>query len=111
MLAKTSYNSTLNPIYERLVYDKSGVLLRVRFTISDVKGNGVLQPNIISIEPVVSRASASDSKSAPTVLLSNPKSTSSVVPTPLLTFFESIISPYTSLDFLMSQPTRAPSCN
>lgn len=114
MLTKKAQNTKLNAIYERLVYDKSGALLRVRFTISDAKRNGVLQPNIISIEPVVSDVSVSahaQAASSAPILLSNPKPASAVVPTPRLTFFESIISPYISLDFLMSQPTRAPSCN
>lgn len=90
-------NEGLNAIYERLVHDKSGVLYRVRFVVVEISGQ--MRPQVISVEAV---------PSAPHILLANPKVAQ---PAPLSprSFFSDVISPYISLDFLMSQPTRAPS--
>jgi hypothetical protein len=103
MLAKINQNLNINAIHERYVYDKAGVLFCVRFTIVNI--NGVLQPQIISAEPVRKSTKASTTK---TVLLANPKVAQ---PTAFVRniLLNEIVSPFTSLDFLMSQPTRAPS--
>ena len=46
-------NRQLNSIFERIVEDKNGVLVRVRFTIIEV--DGVFRGHVISAEPLVSK--------------------------------------------------------
>ncbi len=92
-------NKQLNSIFERVVKDHNGDLIRIRFTV--IETNGVFQPHIISAEPIVSE-------------IKNNIICLPYVKDSLILFedyspsFISKISPYFSLDFLMSQPTRAP---
>ncbi|HEY9583457.1 MAG TPA: hypothetical protein VJI66_00655 [Candidatus Paceibacterota bacterium] len=82
----------LNSIFERIIKDKNGVQVRVRFTVVDGMGQ------IVSMEPIVkSEILALPFEKTDRILVTN-----TVLP------FLNIISPYFSLDFLMSQPTRAP---
>lgn len=90
-------NQQLNSIFERIVRDKNGVLIRVRFTIVEV--NGVFQGQIISATPLVQE----EAICLPCEKLEKVNIEKEII------FFDKIISPYFSLDFLMSQPTRAPS--
>ncbi len=96
MLVNTSQKQ-LNNVFERIVKDKNGILVRVRFVVVEV--NGKFQGQIVSIEPVVKETS---------LCLPCVKSDKVVVEDTTPSFI-SKISPYFSLDFLMSQPTRAPS--
>lgn len=95
----TLQNKQLNSIFERIVKDKNGVLVRVRFTIVEV--NGSFQGQIVSIVPLVKK----DEK---IVCLPCAKNSNRVVIDTTPSFI-SKISPYFSLEFFMSQPTRAPS--
>jgi hypothetical protein len=104
-------NKQLNSTFERIVRDKNGVLVRVRFIVVEV--NGSFQAQIVSAEAIASHVNTN----------SNTQSTkpeSEVFFFPIFKksvnfhkevkhFVESFISPYQPLDFLMSQPTRAPS--
>lgn len=89
-------NQQINSIFERIVRDKNGVLVRVRFTIVEI--NGVFQGQIISATPLVQEEA---------ICLPIEK-VSSVVIEKDIVFLNEIVSPYFSLDFFMSQPTRAP---
>ena len=91
-------NKQLNSIFERIVKDKNGLLVRIRFTVVEVDGK--FQAQIISAVPFV--APTEDVVCLPCI-----KENKVVVETSA-TDFESILSPYFSLDFFMSQPTRAP---
>lgn len=91
-------NKQLNSIFERVVKDKTGLLVRVRFTVVEV--NGKFQAQIISAVPFVSPTE--DVVCLPCI------KESKVVTENVSTVFESILSPYFSLEFFMSQPTRAP---
>ena len=103
-------NRQLNSTFERIVRDKNGVLVRVRFAI--VGDNGNFQAQIISAETIVDSAAADTSRSTQTqskpfflpVFKNAPNIHREVKKT-----IEAFISPYQALDFLMSQPTRAPS--
>lgn len=89
----------LNSIFERIVKDKNGVFVRVQFTVVEIDGK--FTPQIISITPLVSKAEE---------IICLPKfKNDNVVVEDVTPSFISKISPYFSLDFLMSQPTRAPS--
>ncbi len=90
-------NQQLNSIFERIVRDKNGILVRVRFTIVEI--NGVFQGQIISATPLVAQEQA--------ICLPCERS-SSVVFEKNIIFNQDIVSPFFSLDFFMSQPTRAP---
>jgi hypothetical protein len=95
----TQQNKQLNSIFERIVKDHNGALIRVRFTVIEV--NGAFQPHIISAEPIVSEVKSE--------VICLPCIKDSLVAVEDYTpSFISKISPYFSLDFLMSQPTRAP---
>lgn len=89
----------LNSVFERIIRDKNGVLFRVRFTIVNV--NGKPQPHVLSAEALIQNKET---------VVCLPEVTEKIftkfeyVPS-----FVSKISPYLSLEFLMSQPTRAPS--
>jgi len=83
----------LNNIFERIVKDKNGNLALVRFTIVDGKGQ------IVSIEPV----NKTEILCLPCTKNNKIMSEKSYI------ILASTISPYFSLEFLMSQPTRAPS--
>lgn len=91
-------NKQLNSIFERIVKDKNGLLVRVRFTVVEV--NGKFQAQIISAIPFVTPAE--DVVCLPCI------KESKVITETSFAEFESILSPYFSLEFFMSQPTRAP---
>ncbi len=92
-------NKQLNSIFERIVKDKNGTLVRVRFTVVEIDGK--FQGQIISVIPLVA-PSAENAVCLP-CLKENKLATEK-----LCEFFDSIVSPYFSLEFFMSQPTRAP---
>ena len=92
-------NKQLNSIFERIVEDKNGVLVRVRFTIIEV--DGVFRGHVISAEPLVSKV-----EKEKVLCLSCIKSPKVSIDSSIA--FTPILSPYFSLEFLMSQPTRAP---
>jgi hypothetical protein len=93
----TLQNKQLNSVFERIVKDKNGILVRVRFTIVEV--NGIFQGQIISATPLIKEKA---------ICLPCEKDTKVVIEKEIV-FSKKIVSPYFSLDFLMSQPTRAPS--
>jgi hypothetical protein len=95
----TIHNKQLNSTFERIIRDKNGVLFRVRFVVVDVDGK--LQPQIVSAEALIKN------KETVVYLPEATAATSSVYT--YIPSFVSKISPYFSLDFFMSQPTRAPS--
>lgn len=105
-------NQGLNAVHERFVRDKNGALLRVRFVVVKDSGSNEFRPQIISVEAVTAPISSMSATSTPTahVLLANPKIAQTPPPSPRA-IWSGIISPYITLDFLMSQPTRAPSFN
>ena len=86
-------NKQLNSIFERIVKDKNGTLVRVRFTVVDGRGQ------IVSIEPI------SKKEKLLCLPIFNISKSTTYTFTPS---FASKISPYFSLEFFMSQPTRAP---
>lgn len=89
----------LNSVFERLIRDKNGVLFRVRFTIVNIDGKP--QPHIISAEALI--------KNKETVICLPEVKEKVFTDFVYVPSFVSKISPYLSLEFLMSQPTRAPS--
>jgi ABC-type microcin C transport system permease subunit YejE len=92
-------NKQLNSTFERIVRDKNGVLVRVRFIVVEV--NGIFQAQIVSAEPVVIQ------KETPIYLpvsVTTPRTTYSYKPR-----FSSKLFNIETLEFFMSQPTRAPS--
>ncbi len=95
----TVSNKQIQGIFERILKDKNGVLMRVRFTVVEV--NGVFTPQIISVTPLVS-------KTEEAICLPCAKDLKVVVDDSTPSFI-SKVSPYFTLDFFMSQPTRAPS--
>jgi hypothetical protein len=92
-------NKQLNSIFERIVKDHGGSFIRVRFTVIEV--NGVFQPQIISAESIIFEVKSE-------VICLPCIKDSLVISEDYTPSFISKISPYFSLDFLMSQPTRAP---
>jgi hypothetical protein len=98
----TTQNKQLNNIFERIVKDKNGLLIRVRFTIVEI--NGVFQGQIISAEPLVKPVEKTES----IYLSCSSKNIVSIYfdRTPL---FISFISPFNFDLILVNQPTRAPS--
>ena len=98
----TTQNKQLNNIFERIVKDKNGLLIRVRFTIVEI--NGVFQGQIISAEPLVKPVEKTESIYLPcsskNIVSIYFKSTPS---------FVSFISPFNFDLILANQPTRAPS--
>ncbi|MEK7213893.1 MAG: hypothetical protein AAB637_02155 [Patescibacteria group bacterium] len=95
----TPQNKQLNSIFERIIRDNNGVLVRVRFTIVEV--DGVFKGHVISAEPLVSK----NEKDVVCLLCLKEKK---VIAEDAVIDFSSILSPYFSLEFFMSQPTRAP---
>lgn len=94
-------NKQLNNVFERIVKDKDGILIRVRFTIVEI--NGVLKGHIISAEPLISKAD--------NTIFCLPCINENIESDIGLCINNSELkhSPYFSLDFFTSQPTRAPS--
>ena len=97
-------NKQLNSIFERIIRDSNGVLVRVRFTVVEVDGK--FRGQVISAEPLVSMAE--ESKSDDTVVCLPCLKDNKILVDISNTGFETILSPYFSLEFFMSQPTRAP---
>ncbi len=95
----TISNKQLQGIFERILKDKNGVLVRVQFTVVEV--NGIFTPQIISATPLVSKVEEA-------ICLPCVKD-AKVIVEDVTPSFVSKISPYFTLDFFMSQPTRAPS--
>lgn len=89
----------LNSVFERLIRDKNGVLFRVRFTIVNV--NGKPQPHVLSAEALI--------KNKETVICLPEVTEKIFTEYNYIPNFVSEINSYLSLEFLMSQPTRAPS--
>ena len=88
-------------IFERIV-NRDGKLFLVRFVI--VERAGKLRGKIISCEAVEALAgSEQPSEGYLPVILNAQAAPSEAVS------FEEIVSPYSTLEFFMSQPTRAPS--
>ncbi len=106
MLIPSSYKG----IYEKVLRAPDGRLVRVQFAVVEV--NGALRGRIISMEPIEDRLKIEDSrlKNKATILYLPSKGNDYE---PIFNFqfsiFNSLVSPYTTLDFFMSQPTRAPS--
>lgn len=96
-------NKQLNSIFERVIRDNNGVLVIVRFTIVEV--NGKLQGQILSVTPFV-KIESSDSNSSVICL---PKISVDKKVFENTISYRNIISPFNSLFFFNSQPTRAPS--
>ena len=94
----TVSNKQIQGVFERILKDKNGVLARVRFTVVEV--NGVFTPQIISATPLVSKIEEA-------ICLPCVKDAKVVVEDATPSFV-SKISSYFTLDFFMSQPTRAP---
>ena len=97
-------NKQLSSIFERIIRDSHGVLVRVRFTVVEV--NGVFKGQVISAEPLVSKTEGT--KTDDTVVCLPCLKDNKILVDISNTGFESILSPYFSLEFFMSQPTRAP---
>ncbi len=97
-------NRQINRIFERIVKGKNGILVCVRFIVVEI--NGSFQPQIISATPLV--ISEENTKEGEIICLPKIK-ISEIAPLDTASAFVSFISPYFSLEFLMSQPTRAPS--
>ena len=100
----TTQNKQLNNIFERVVKDKNGLLIRVRFTIVEI--DGVFQGQIISAEPLVKPVENSDHQSI--YLPCDNKSVLSIYFKDIPSFI-SFVSPFNFDLILASQPTRAPS--
>ncbi len=94
-------NKQLNSIFERIVRDKNGVLVRVRFTVVEIDGK--FQGQIISAEPIVSRVQSNTCASLPKPY-EKVDATYRYVPTATKSDFS-----FDSFFFFNSQPTRAPS--
>ena len=110
-------NRQINSVFERIIKDKNGTLIRVRFTI--VEKDGSFQGQIISATPFISKVDSSVFSSSSTSSFSNTSKSEKRICLPCVKNNEivienvipsliSIFSPYFSLDFFMSQPTRAP---
>ncbi len=95
-------NKQLNSIFERIVKDKNGILVRVRFIVVEIEGQ--YRPQIISAEPFVTTLKTETCVAC----LPNPETKLSVIFTytkaaPIKSFY------FNELFFFTSQPTRAPS--
>lgn len=95
----TILNKQVQGVFERILKDKNGVLVRVRFTVVEI--NGVFAPQIISATPL-------EAQKTDVVCLPKEKMAKVIVEDVTPSFISKIF-PYFTLDFLMSQPTRAPS--
>jgi hypothetical protein len=111
-------------IYEKVLTAPNGQLVRVRFEVVEVEGS--LRGRVLSAIPVVSVMSKAVAESSATVNSTSPKSTNfKAVKADILflptsveryiyevvasTFKKEVVSPFSPLEFFMSQPTRAPS--
>jgi hypothetical protein len=98
----TTQNKQLNNIFERIIKDKNGLFIRVRFTIVEI--NGVFQGQIISAEPLVKPVEKTESIYLPCSLKNIVSIYFESTPS-----FISFISPFNFDLILVNQPTRAPS--
>ncbi len=92
-------------IHERLIRGKGGRLFRVRFEVAEIKGE--ICGRVIFAEPVGELDGITNHDSRIKIFLGgitekNPAPRSRI-------FASKILSPFSSLEFLVSQPTRAPS--
>jgi len=92
-------NKQLNSTFERIVRDKNGVLVRVRFIVVEV--NGSFQAQIVSAEPFIVQK---DNPIYLPISVTTPGAKYSYRPS-----FSSKVFATETLEFFMSQPTRAPS--
>ncbi|MCR4334805.1 MAG: hypothetical protein NUV47_03730 [Patescibacteria group bacterium] len=92
-------NKELNNIFERVVKDKNGVFVRVRFTIIEV--NGTFQGRIISVSPINIQI-----KKQTFLPEYKEKETQEFT---YISLLAPILSPFNQFFFFNSQPTRAPS--
>ena len=99
--------ATHKGIYERILSDKNGQLIRVCFAVVEI--NGALKGQIISIEPVLQVTGKTlSTHTTPHVCL--PISIQNdISDTTGFNAYSNTPSPYSFLDFFNSQPTRAPS--
>ena len=99
----TIQNRQINSIFERIIRDKNGVLVRVRFAVVQIDGK--FQPQIISATPIV--VTQAEKAEKPICLPCIKKQ--QVIAEDYTPTFVSRTSPYFSLDFILtSQPTSAP---
>jgi hypothetical protein len=104
MLIPSSYKG----IYEKVLRAPDGRLVRVQFAIVEV--NGTLRGRVISMEPVLQVAGAVANREVKGKTLYLPISVQKdIYEAVVSTFKKEVVSPYSSLEFFMSQPTRAPS--
>jgi len=96
-------------IHERILTDKSGRLIRVQFEIVEVAG--VMRGRVISVTPVISVSGkiSTETTSTKEVLCLPISVTRDIAAAVESIFVQTRVSPYTSFEFFMSQPTRAPS--
>ncbi len=94
-------NKQLNSVFERIVKDKNGVLVRVRFIVVEVDGG--YRPQIISVEPIIGRATPDTCACLP-----KPFEKVDVIYTYEAAAIKSDYH-FDQLFFFNSQPTRAPS--
>lgn len=102
----TVNNRQLNNVFERIVKDRNGAFVCVRFTVLNI--NGKLQGQILSVTPLtVTKTNNEVSVGQNTACLPCAKDDTLPVTKSVISF-NNLVSPFTRLDFLMSQPTRAP---
>lgn len=100
-------NKQLNSIFERIVKDKNGAFVCIRFTVLNI--NGKLQGQIISVTPLTVKSTSTTESAPDQKIICLPCSIDTESLNDSLNIsFRNFVSPYTKLDFLMSQPTRAP---
>jgi len=95
---------------EKILTDRDGRQFRVLFIVSLVEGE--IRGQIVSAQPIGERIKNIESriKSKNEILcLPCKKSDFAPILTSYFLLLTSFLSPYSSLDFFMSQPTRAPS--
>jgi hypothetical protein len=104
MLIPSAYKG----VYEKVLRAPDGRLVRVTFAIVEV--NGALRGRVISMEPVLQVAGVVARREVRAKTLYLPISVEKDIHEAVISIFrKEVVSPYTTLDFFMSQPTRAPS--
>lgn len=96
-------------IYERIVRAKYGRLMRVRFVAVEI-GDEILG-KIISVEPVLEIKNTLLLKEGKEIILALPAPHNPISVSFSYRVSYKIPSPFFTLDFFMSQMTRAPSTN
>ncbi len=98
----TTTQGQLNKVFERIVHDKNGVLIRVLFTVVHTPQG--FQAQIISATPlVVEKKTATEHVYLPAL------EQNEYIPFVYTESLYTHISPFNPLFFFNSQPTRAPS--